>query len=76
MAENVAPKAAATNGDSAAGLPFYEKQRQHLKELLAKKRNLDKKIVSNGLAPLVWHPVTTQENHRRMSCELGLTRMG
>jgi chromatin modification-related protein EAF6 len=48
MAENATPKAAAVNGDSAAGIPFYEKQRQHLKELLAKKRALDKRIVSDA----------------------------
>jgi chromatin modification-related protein EAF6 len=45
MAENVPPKTGATNGDAAAGIPFYEKQRQHLKELITRKRALEKKIV-------------------------------
>ncbi len=38
-----------TNGDttssSAAGIPFYEKQRQHLKELIGRRRALEKKLV-------------------------------
>jgi hypothetical protein len=34
-----------TASSSAAGIPFYEKQRQHLKELIAKKRALEKKLV-------------------------------
>ncbi|KAK3904317.1 histone acetyltransferase subunit NuA4-domain-containing protein [Staphylotrichum tortipilum] len=39
-----------TNGDmgssSAAGIPFYEKQRQHLKELIGRRRALEKKLAS------------------------------
>jgi len=43
MAEN-APPAGGTSGD-APGLPYYEKSRQHLKELLAKRRNLERQLV-------------------------------
>ncbi|GAB1310119.1 chromatin modification-related protein eaf6 [Madurella fahalii] len=59
MTENSAssapkPAAAAANGvdgasassSAAAGIPFYEKQRQHLKELIARKRMLDKKLAA------------------------------
>jgi len=56
MAENSAAgigtaKSAGANGSSdtasssAAGIPFYEKQRQHLKELIARRRALEKKLV-------------------------------
>ena len=52
MAENQAPKPAGPNaasgdaaGSSAAGIPFYEKQRQHLKELISRRRALEKKLV-------------------------------
>jgi len=45
-------KSAGTNGpggdtaaSSAAGIPFYEKQRQYLKELIARRRTLEKKLV-------------------------------
>lgn len=54
MAENVAPHPT-TNGD-APGLPFYEKSRQQLKELLNKKRQLERTLVgspSSGIAPLL-----------------------
>jgi chromatin modification-related protein EAF6 len=37
------PASAAANG---GGIPYYEKQRDHLKELIAKKRMLDKRLVS------------------------------
>jgi hypothetical protein len=46
-----AAKAAGPNGtsdtaaSSAAGIPFYEKQRQHLKELIARRRAMEKKLV-------------------------------
>jgi hypothetical protein len=52
MAENQAAKPAGPNvasgdaaGSSAAGIPFYEKQRQHLKELISRRRALEKKLV-------------------------------
>ena len=52
MAENQTPKPAGPNaasgdaaGSSAAGIPFYEKQRQHLKELISRRRALEKKLV-------------------------------
>jgi len=44
MAEN-APHAGAASGD-APGLPYYEKSRQHLKELLVKRRTLERQLVS------------------------------
>lgn len=51
MTEEAPAKAAtAPNGDAAAGVPFYEKQRQQLKELISKKKALDKKIVSKDLS--------------------------
>jgi chromatin modification-related protein EAF6 len=52
MAENQTPKPSGPNaasgeaaGSSAAGIPFYEKQRQHLKELISRRRALEKKLV-------------------------------
>ena len=59
MAENATPKAAGVvnGGDSAAGVPFYEKQRQHLKELIAKKKALDARIVSETIHPSLTHPL-------------------
>jgi len=44
MTEQNPPKSAGA-GDAAAGIPFYEKQRQHLKELIARKRTLEKRLV-------------------------------
>lgn len=41
----------ASGGNAAAGpggIPYYEKQRQYLKELINRKRTLEKKIVSIG----------------------------
>ncbi|KAK4042404.1 histone acetyltransferase subunit NuA4-domain-containing protein [Parachaetomium inaequale] len=35
-----------TASSSAAGIPFYEKQRQYLKDLIAKKRALEKKLAA------------------------------
>lgn len=62
MTENPAssapkPAAATANGvdgasaqsSAAAGIPFYEKQRQHLKELITRKRMLDKRLVRSSL---------------------------
>jgi hypothetical protein len=47
MAENVPPvKPGTENGDATAGVPFYEKQRQHLKELITRRRALEKRLVS------------------------------
>jgi chromatin modification-related protein EAF6 len=47
MTDNPAPKSApAGNEAAAAGIPFYEKQRQHLKELITKRRLLEKRLVS------------------------------
>ena len=45
MTENNATPKSAGTGDAAAGIPFYEKQRQHLKDLIAKRRALEKRIV-------------------------------
>lgn len=61
MAEIIAPGGAVksagpngtsgdTNTSSAAGIPFYEKQRQHLKELIARRRALEKKLVRRTAA--------------------------
>ncbi|KAK4100591.1 NuA4-domain-containing protein, partial [Parathielavia hyrcaniae] len=35
-----------TAASSAAGIPFYEKQRQHLKELIARRRAMEKKLAA------------------------------
>ncbi|KAK4449256.1 histone acetyltransferase subunit NuA4-domain-containing protein [Podospora aff. communis PSN243] len=43
--QNNPPKSAGAN-DAAAGIPFYEKQRQHLKELIARKRALEKRLAA------------------------------
>jgi chromatin modification-related protein EAF6 len=45
MGENTAPPAAAGNGE-VPGQPFYDKTRQHLKELLHKKRILERSLSS------------------------------
>ncbi len=45
MAENNAPKGVSAK-EAVAGVPFYERQRQHLKELISKRRLLEKRIVS------------------------------
>lgn len=37
------------------GIPYYEKQRQHLKELIGRKRALEKKIVSSGFQAAEGH---------------------
>jgi len=44
MADNSANKAGPDT--AAAGIPFYEKQRQHLKELIGRKRALEKRIIA------------------------------
>lgn len=43
MGENTAPPAAASNGE-VPGQPFYDKTRQHLKDLLHKKRILERSL--------------------------------
>ncbi|KAK3300054.1 histone acetyltransferase subunit NuA4-domain-containing protein [Chaetomium fimeti] len=40
------PGGDAASSSSAAGIPFYEKQRQQLKELISRKRTLEKKLSS------------------------------
>jgi hypothetical protein len=45
MTEQNNPPKSAGASDAAAGIPFYEKQRQHLKELIARKRALEKRLV-------------------------------
>ncbi len=49
MAENAQP-AGAGAGDTS-GVPYYEKSRQQLKELLQKRRNLERQLV--GSPPLL-----------------------
>ncbi|KAL0474502.1 histone acetyltransferase subunit NuA4 domain-containing protein [Neurospora intermedia] len=44
MMDNSGPKMGAADG--AAGIPYYEKQRQHLKELLNKKKLLEKRLLA------------------------------
>ncbi len=48
MTENNAPKGVSAK-EAVAGVPFYERQRQHLKELISKRRLLEKRIVSASL---------------------------
>ena len=50
MAENNAPKGVSAK-EAVAGVPFYERQRQHLKELISKRRVLEKRIVSASDTP-------------------------
>jgi hypothetical protein len=63
-----AAKAAGPNGtsdaaaSSAAGIPFYEKQRQHLKELIARRRAMEKKLVRPP-APLPPPPPYERRRH-------------
>lgn len=45
MAENTAPVAASASGD-VPGQPFYDKARQHLKDLLHKKRILERNLAA------------------------------
>ncbi len=45
MTENSGAKTGANGEAAAAGIPFYEKQRQHLKDLIARRRALEKRIV-------------------------------
>ena len=54
MAENAPSTGASAAGghhagsSAAAGIPFYEKQRQHLKEMIARKRALEKRMVRSS----------------------------
>ncbi|KAK1755117.1 NuA4-domain-containing protein [Echria macrotheca] len=43
MTENGASKPP-PSGDAAAGIPFYEKQRSHLKELITKRRAIERRL--------------------------------
>jgi chromatin modification-related protein EAF6 len=54
MSENAAPAGAGVkpagpngvgDGAATAGIPFYEKERQHLKSLIAQRRALEKRLV-------------------------------
>jgi chromatin modification-related protein EAF6 len=44
MSENTAPVAAVGSGGDIPGQPFYDKTRQHLKELLHKRRALERSL--------------------------------
>jgi len=46
MAENTAPAPAAGANGEIPGQPFYDKTRQHLKDLLHKKRILERSLAS------------------------------
>lgn len=59
MMDNSGLKMGTTDG--AAGIPYYEKQRQHLKELLNKKKLLEKRLVR------LLSPPTNRAN-RRNTC--------
>lgn len=48
MTESQAPNGGAPN-PGAAGIPFYEKTRQELKSLIARKKLLEKKLVRSLL---------------------------
>lgn len=53
MTENAPPSAgggasvAGSNTGPAAGIPYYEKQRQHLRQMITRKRELEKRLVSS-----------------------------
>ena len=51
MAENVQPASGSAGADGQAGVPFYEQQRKHLKEIIAKKRALERQLVSLRTPP-------------------------
>jgi chromatin modification-related protein EAF6 len=46
-----APGVAGNNPGAAAGIPYYEKQRQHLRDMIARKRALEKRLVSSSSTP-------------------------
>jgi hypothetical protein len=54
--DNGPAKSGAATDTAAAGIPFYEKRRQDLKELIAKKRALEKRLV----CPPPLHPSPTR----------------
>jgi chromatin modification-related protein EAF6 len=45
MAETAAPSVGAATAESTRGLPYYEKLKRDLREVLHKKRLLDKNLV-------------------------------
>ena len=45
MAENVPPTIQAPNADATRGVPYYEKLKRDLREIIQKKRLLDKNMV-------------------------------
>lgn len=51
MTDNGPAKSGAATDTAAAGIPFYEKRRQDLKELIAKKRALEKRLVRAPVHP-------------------------
>lgn len=51
MTDNGPAKSGAATDTAAAGIPFYEKRRQDLKELIAKKRALEKRLVRHPPPP-------------------------
>lgn len=51
MTDNGPAKSGAATDTTAAGIPFYEKRRQDLKELIAKKRALEKRLVRAPVHP-------------------------
>ena len=47
MAENIPPNAQAANADATRGVPYYEKLKRDLREIIQKKRLLDKNMVGH-----------------------------
>jgi hypothetical protein len=45
MTENIPPNSQATNADATRGVPYYEKLKRDLREIIQKKRLLDKNMV-------------------------------
>jgi len=45
MTENVPPNVQAANADATRGVPYYEKLKRDLREIIQKKRLLDKNMV-------------------------------
>ena len=45
MTENIPPNAPAANADATRGVPYYEKLKRDLREIIQKKRLLDKNMV-------------------------------
>jgi chromatin modification-related protein EAF6 len=49
MSENIPPNAHTANSDATRGIPYYEKLKRDLREIIQKKRLLDKNMVASKI---------------------------